>query len=155
MSTARAAALRLLAVHARSRAELGERLALKGFDASTVATVLDDLTGIRLLDDESFARDWVQVRSEVRGSAPAVLRRELLAKGVDAGLIEEAIAGTFPGDAVAGRAWEVGRMRLQRLQGLTPEVQARRLAGYLMRRGYPEGLAKRVAVELTGVFEVH
>jgi hypothetical protein len=49
-------------------------------------------------------------------------------------------------------ATELARTRAQRLPAtLAPEVVARRLIGFLGRRGYPEDLARRVAVQVTGL----
>ncbi len=47
--------LRLLGVRARSRSEMAQRLARRGFDADTIAEVMARLDAHKLLDDEEFA----------------------------------------------------------------------------------------------------
>jgi hypothetical protein len=49
-------------------------------------------------------------------------------------------------------ATELARTRAQRLPAtLAPEVVARRLVGFLGRRGYPEELARLVAIAVSGL----
>ena len=63
---ARDAALRYLASRPRSEAEVRQYLARKGFDDPTVNRVIGRLHEWGYLDDEAFARSWVQDRERFR-----------------------------------------------------------------------------------------
>ena len=63
----RSRALGLLDQRARSRKELRDRLVAADFEPEVVDTVVDDLAGVGLVDDEAFAKEWVRQRHARRG----------------------------------------------------------------------------------------
>ncbi|MFW0784775.1 regulatory protein RecX [Gordonia sp. CPCC 206044] len=147
------AALRLLGVRARSRHEIRDRLARKGFDAETIDDVLIRLDKHHLVDDEDFAAEWVRARGTNSARGRVALRHELRAKGVDAGTIESALAEVDPADerAVAAELVEkkLTPAQLDRLHD-DPAMRDklfRRLVGMLLRRGYPQAMSIDVVNE--------
>jgi len=76
------AAAALLAVRPRSVAETRRRLRHLGYPHSLVAVVVDRLIELDYLDDEAFARAWVESRDRARPRGETALRRELALKGV-------------------------------------------------------------------------
>jgi SOS response regulatory protein OraA/RecX len=54
------AAAAFLAVRPRSVQETRQRLVSLGYEAGLVETVVDRLVGMRYLDDEEFARAWIE-----------------------------------------------------------------------------------------------
>jgi regulatory protein len=133
----RAAALhragRLLSRRPRSAEELRARLRSDGFSASVVEEAMTRLVQLRLVDDAAFARAWVEERA-AGGRSPALLVRELEARGVDRGVAEIAVAEEEVDELAQARNL-AGRW-LGRVAGLPPERQARRIAGVLGRRGF-------------------
>jgi regulatory protein len=113
------------------------------------ATVVDDLGARGYLDDASFARRWVEARSD-RGYGPVRLRAELVARGVAGDLIDAALAALAP-RAPIERARAAARRRLAALRGLPPPRVAARLRDHLLRRGYPASVVARVVRECAGV----
>ncbi|MFW0797324.1 regulatory protein RecX [Gordonia sp. CPCC 205515] len=147
------AALRLLGVRARSRHEMAQRLAGKGFDADTVDDVLARLDKHKLIDDTEFAGEWVRARQANSGRGRVALRQELRAKGVDTAIIESALDEVDPDDerAVAQRlvAKKLTPSQLAQLHD-DPSMRDklfRRLVGMLLRRGYPQAMAIDVVNE--------
>src|SRR6202008_4565346 len=80
---ARALCLRLLTARARTRAELAEQLAKRGYPDALSARVLDRLTDVGLVDDVGFAEQWVHSRRTNAGKGKRALAAELHTKGVD------------------------------------------------------------------------
>jgi len=146
------AALRLLAVRARSRAELERRLGQRGLPQEAVAAALDRLAAVGLVDDAAFARAYAESRAG-RGADAAVIARDLRGRGVDPDLAARASDAAVPAEEQAERCRQVAEARLARMEGLRPEVQFRRLAGYLDRRGYPTGLIGAVVSDLVSFEE--
>lgn len=147
---AKEACLRLLAVRARSRAELAQRLAAKGFTAEVTDRALDRLTEVGLIDDAAFAEQWVHSRHTFSGKGKQALAQELRRKGVapaDAAPALDAITC----DDEADRAAELVRRKLRTLpRNLDRDKALRRLVGMLARRGYPQSTAFAVVkAELT------
>jgi len=80
---ARTILLDALTGQARSRRELRARLAKKGVPDDLAERLLDRFAEVGLVDDEAFARSWVESRRRSRGLARRALAHELRRKGVD------------------------------------------------------------------------
>jgi len=145
---AHSAALRLLSHRERSRVELRSRLARKGFDAPTIDRVLHRLSEAGLQSDERFAASFTLEAHRSRGLATNAVQGQLRRRGIDRQLAAEAATET-PEDEEA-RARDLAERRAARMTGLAPEVRARRLLGYLARRGYPPELCRRLATDAAG-----
>jgi regulatory protein len=131
---------RLLTLRPRTRIEMVERLADAGFDAEVVAATVDRLEELRLVDDAAFARQWIEERARTRGRPPAVLLRELAAKGVDPTVAREALEEMGPDEAA--QAAGVAARLVPRYTDLPLHRQAARLLAALGRRGFSEEAAE-------------
>jgi len=85
------AALRFLEVRQRSIAEVSRRLTRAGYREDLVAGAIDRLTELGMLDDEAFARAWVESRDRAHPRGEHALMLELRQKGVEAPLIAEVL----------------------------------------------------------------
>ncbi len=143
---ARAIVLRQLTGSPKTRAQLASRLAERGCDPQVVAEVLDRFEEVGLVDDAAYAEMFVRSKQRSRGLSRQALAIELRRKGVgadDASRVLDAVDAA--GEAQRARA--LVDARLPRLHGLDRQVQVRRLAGLLARKGYPAGLAAAVVFE--------
>ncbi|WP_237174243.1 recombination regulator RecX [Prescottella equi] len=138
--------LRLLTDRARSRAELEQKLAQKGYPQAVIDTVLDRLTEVKLVDDAAFAEQWVHSRHTYSGKGRRALATELRRKGIDDSTSNEALS-QISADDERERAAELVRKKLLRTTSADisdrddRERLMRRLVGMLARRGYPAGLS--------------
>jgi regulatory protein len=140
--------LRLLAARARSRAELIDKMAKRGYPDEVVETVLGRLVAVGLVDDEDFAAQWVRSRHTYSGKGKRALSAELRTKGVDAEVIAAALDGIDAG-AERVRAEQLVDRKLRRevlADGDDPKVM-RRLVGMLARRGYSQSMAVAVVTD--------
>lgn len=144
---AHAAALRLLTVRARSRAELEQRLSQRGFEPGAVAAALERLEAAGLVDDVAFAAALASSRA-ARGMDAAAVALELRERGVDPALAARAAGDAMPAEDQAARCRQVAEARLAQLGGLSPATQLRRLAAYLARRGYAAEVIHAVVSDL-------
>jgi len=144
----RGQAIRLLAARPRSTADLRARLLRSGASEDQVGAVLTDLAAAGYLDDLAFARDWIVSRMATRPYGLRRLRWELRQKGVPMPLVEQAIQQAFgeeePARAEERHACVLAFRRLGAYDRLAPDVRARRLAGFLERRGFAEATIARV-----------
>jgi regulatory protein len=76
------AAAAFLAVRPRSVSETSKRLVKQGYPQSLVDEVVTRLIEMSYLDDEQFARAWVESRDRAKPRGSTGLRRELALKGV-------------------------------------------------------------------------
>jgi len=141
---ARDAALRLLAYRPRSEEELRSRLARRGLPLDAVEDAMERLREQGLLDDDAFARYWVEARQQSSPRGQRLLRRELLLKGVAAETAGQAVAAVAEEEA-ARRAAE---KKAQSLRNLDYPTFRRRLGQFLLRRGFSYGTAHALVEEL-------
>jgi regulatory protein len=145
---AREAALRLLAVRARSEGELADRLRRKGFSDETARQVLVALSDVGLVDDEAFARAWVDERVRLRPVGPRRLVQELLAKHVDRELAERVIDEAF-GERTELELAMRALTKKTRASGAGSDRRTRaRLHAFLVRRGFSYEVASAALKEL-------
>ncbi|MFI6983306.1 recombination regulator RecX [Embleya sp. NPDC050154] len=142
-ATARAICLRLLTGRARTRAQLADALRRREVPDEVAEYVLGRFTDVGLIDDTAFAGAWVDTRHTGKGLARRALARELRQRGVDAVVVDEAVARLDPEQELETARALVAR-RLPGTRGLDRDKRIRRLAGMLARKGYGEGLALRV-----------
>ena len=144
---ARQTLLDQLAVRARSRHELAEKLRGKDVPEEVARPLLDRFTEVGLIDDAAFAQAWVEQRSRTKGLGRRMLSQELRHKGVDQVHIEAALE-EIGRDEERDTAHALAVKRLRTLSRLEPAVKRRRLEGFLARKGYPGGLVADVVREV-------
>lgn len=128
----------LLGRRAHSRHELAQKL--RGPEALK-ERVLNRLAELRLIDDEAFARAWIEERCARKGRE--ALLHELASKGIDPETAEAAWAQVAP-DEIA-RAIEIASKHLPKVARRSPLQQAVAIHGLLLRRGFPQEVAEEAA----------
>lgn len=77
------AVARFLEARSRSIAEVRRRLGGAGYRSDLVDGAIARMTELGMLDDEVFARAWVESRDRVRPRGERAIREELRLKGID------------------------------------------------------------------------
>ncbi|HKG24646.1 MAG TPA: RecX family transcriptional regulator [Thermomicrobiales bacterium] len=142
------AAMNLLARRPRSEREIRDRLKRKGYPPETIDAAVGKLEGWRYLDDEAFARYWVENREANKPRGRRLLEQELRLKGVDRETIRQTIDETELDESSA--ALSLARTKLRTYGKLDPAVARRRLGAFLVRRGYGYDVVKPVLDQLFG-----
>lgn len=65
---------------------------ISGYSPTLATRVLDKLQQKDYVNDEKFARWWIESRNQTKGTSLRKLRAELMAKGVHATIIDEVVA---------------------------------------------------------------
>lgn len=86
------AAARFLEARSRSVAEVRRRLTGAGYRADLVEGAIERMTELGMLDDDAFARAWVESRDRARPRGERAIREELRLKGVDRAVIDDVLA---------------------------------------------------------------
>ena len=149
------AALRFLESRARSTAEVRQRLVTHGYRPDLVENCLSRLTELGMLDDEAFARAWVESRDRARPRGERALRAELHQKGVERAIVDAVLEDradtsddpSGPGvDEDAARRLLIKNARaLERIAD--PRARRQRAHALLARNGFDPDTASRVARE--------
>ena len=138
-------ALNLIGYRARSEGELRERLGRYGYAPETIEAVIGRLGELAYLDDEEFARQRAQEKARKYG--PRRVSADLMKRGVGRELASRAVAGEFEGRSELEDARSAAA---RRYNGEGSEAKARRVYGFLARRGYSAGVCAEVAKEHRG-----
>ena len=142
-------ALNLLGYRARSEAEVRERMRRYGFAAGTADVVVERLGELGYLDDTEFAR--IKAHEKARRYGPRRVALELRKSGVGGEVAAEAVENEFAGRSELEEARSAA---LRRYNGEGSEAQARRVYGFLARRGYSGEVCAEVAREHRGSTQV-
>jgi regulatory protein len=128
-------AIHQLARRGMSRWELEQVLAKREVDEATAVAELDRLESIGLVDDAALAISLVYAMHTRKGSGRGAIEQELRRRHFHDDVIADAMAGVDGHDELE-RATELATARARQLRAVEYEVAARRLSGYLARKGY-------------------
>jgi regulatory protein len=149
-----AAAARLLESRSRTTADVRARLVRAGWPARFIEQALERLSEIGLLDDEAYARGWLESRDRGRPRGERVLRQELRLRGVPgdtatAALEERREAADADGGRGSADEAAAAHLLQRRASALAripdPRVRGQRAYALLARNGFDPDVAGRVA----------
>jgi regulatory protein len=136
-------AFKFLSYRPRSEAEVRAKLAKLDFSEEITATTLERLRSLKLLNDETFARNWTLRRAEDRGYGPLRIEMELRQKGIDKSLISHVLREAFGGHEGKERARTLLGKRF-RDKDLGDRKVLHRAIAFLQRRGYRSSVIAEV-----------
>jgi SOS response regulatory protein OraA/RecX len=155
------AAARFLEARSRSVAEVRRRLTHAGYRRDLVEGAIERMVELGILDDEAFARAWVESRDRARPRGERAIRAELALKGVERTSVDLVLAerrdaapgreGQFEGGttdrspdrAAAERLIAKHKRSLQRL--LDPRQRRQRAYQLLASNGFDPETCREVA----------
>jgi regulatory protein len=125
-------ALKLIARRPRSETEVRDNLKKHGVLPELIDAEIARLRESGLLNDDAFAKLWVENRAAFRPRSKRALQVELKRKGVPPAAMKAALAEVNDAEA----AHRLATQRARRLSALPREEFRRKLASYLARRGF-------------------
>ncbi len=136
--------LGLLATRPRSRWELQSYLDRKKTDSETAESLLKKLESLKLIDDSSFARRWIENRRLLKPTSERKLRMELQQKRVASNIIDEALREDETDELEVLRALVDRKKHLSRFK-----ADKQKFMQFLARQGFNYGDIKSVLDEQT------
>jgi regulatory protein len=137
-------ALRYLDYRPRSRAEVRRNLEKHDISAEVINDVFKRLERSGLVNDERFAQDWVQNRSDFRPRSRRALAYELRQRGLNDTAIEKALEGLNEETL----AYQAAVRQSRRYEGLEMRDFRNKLGSYLARRGFSYEIIKNVVARV-------
>lgn len=125
-------ALRLLSYRPRSEREIKDRLAKKGIAPQIRDATVGRLRETGLIDDEAYARTFVESRGRTSPRGRRLIAAELRAKGVSKPIAEEASVDIDEPEA----AYRAAVRRARSLTKVSLTDFRRRVGDFLVRRGF-------------------
>ena len=114
----------------------GEFYEKKGVSNISVEQVLSRLIEKKYIDDEKFAKFWVENRNQRKGSSIKKLKSELFSKGVSSDIIEQVLSESNRNDED-----EIQKIIAKKAKKYTDE---QKLIAYLARQGFSFDEIKKV-----------
>lgn len=126
-------AIKFIGYRMRTEAEVRDKLKEKSVPEDVVEEVLKRLRRSSIVDDERFAQNWVENRSEFRPRSRRALSFELRQKGIPEEVIENSLSEATDDQELAYLA---ATKHFRRLKGLEWPEFRRKMSGFLARRGF-------------------
>jgi len=136
VNKARNYALRLLELRGRSVKDIRDKLKAKTVSPQDSDLVIEYLLSLGLLDDEKFARDWIDSRRRLKPMGPARMRAELIKKGIARDIIDQTLAEFVKDADLESLALPLAERKMRSWRGLEREKIIGRMTGFLGRRGF-------------------
>jgi regulatory protein len=125
--------LHFLSYRPRSLAEVRQHLIRRNTSGPLLEETLSRLQNAGLINDEAFARTWVENRNTFHPRGKAVLRMELRNKGLSDKIVQTVLDSQVDEEAMA---FVAARKYARRLTSLERSEFRHKLGGYLARRGF-------------------
>ena len=136
-------ALGMIARRSRSEWEMREYLKRKEYDPELIDELVERLYMSKWLDDEDFARKWVDNRRLLKATSKRRLTQELKAKRVSDDIIQSVIAEDETDEITVLRELVVRKAQQTRYQ------DTQKLMAYLIRQGFNYADIKSVLTDTT------
>jgi regulatory protein len=133
-------AINYLSYRQRSSKEVMDHLTKKGFSRECSEAVTSQLKSVQMVNDLEFARAFVRDRLKRKPTGKALLRMQLLAKGITSSITDMVLAELISPQGQQASALQAAKRKIQITQfskrNLDEEKQRKRLLDFLLRRGF-------------------
>lgn len=141
-------ALRYLQIRQRSEKEIRDYLKKKKASGESIDQIVLRLKHHKFLDDELFAKLWVESRTRTKPRSKWLLQRELKEKGVSQSIIKAGLASMTEAKSDLILAKEAIERRIARVHNLPKNEIYQKVGGFLARRGFNWEISKRAIDDL-------
>ena len=142
-------AINFISYRPRSSKEVTDKLTRKGFAVDLVREEVERLRELMLINDLEFARMFTRDKLRGKPMGRALLRRKLLDKGISFQATERVLKEyvTDENEQEAARTLATRKLKASRARfsELEPAVRQKRLADYLLNRGFSTEIAYKIA----------
>lgn len=141
-------ALRFLGYRVRSEKEIRDKLIEKEFHPKIIEKTILKLKKTGQIDDEEFARTWIEDRCAVKPSGKYLIIRELKQKGVRQEIIDKVLKKMLPEEKEIILALKVAQKKAKVYKALPRQEFNQKISAHLARRGFSWEIIKRILNKL-------
>ena len=141
---------RLLSRRMHSAAELKRKLLSKKFPPERIEEAVTELIERQYLDDEKFAEKYADEKLKNSRTGLIKIRGELIAKGVDKGIIEKVLSKMDNSEILLKNALLLSKIKISTSQfkSIPPKKQNEKLFRFLISKGYQGEVIKSALKKL-------
>jgi regulatory protein len=130
-------ALEFLSYRTRSEKEVRDKLRVKSVELGTIDKIIEKLKEKRFINDEEFARQWIENRNRFKPRSARLIAIELKQKGISAEIIESVTKDQELGaQSDLESAKKLAEKRIERLKNLPKQEIYTKLGRYLASKGF-------------------
>jgi regulatory protein len=138
-------AINYLSYRPRSSKEITFHLTKKGFEQECAEGVTRHLQSVKMIDDDRFAHTFVRDRLKRKPTGQALLRQQLLAKGISSAMADKVLTELVSPQSQQASALLAAKRKIQLTQHLAKKIDAekrkKRILDFLLRRGFSYEIA--------------
>lgn len=136
-------ALNLIARRIHSSRELQLKLLQKRFNKKLIAEVIQNLSDNNIINDEAFAKIFVDEKSRTKHWGRSKLKGELIKRGISNDLIERVLQSEMHDDSEHLKKLVEKKANILRKRNYTDQQLKQKLFSYLMSKGFEIDLIKK------------
>ena len=130
-------ALEFLSYRTRSEKEVREKLKLKQAEPQVIEKVISKLKEKRFINDEEFARQWIENRERFKPRSLRLIRLELRQKGIEGEILERVVRDLeFNSESELEQAKRLVEKRIDKVRGLPKQEIYQKLGRFLASKGF-------------------
>jgi regulatory protein len=133
---AKSIAIKYVAYRERSKKEVANHLAKKEFSEDIVNQTLSELATLGYIDDERFSFNWGSLRANNKKLGKNRVLKELLEKGVDLQVAEQAVEKIYLNIDESLFAITIAKNKLASMQDRNTRQKLQATAQFLDRQGF-------------------
>ena len=126
-----------------SKSQMTRHLEREGYSEQTIETIITELIHTGHIRDKLFAENWIHRRLNSNPRGRTLLKQELIEKGVDRDIAEQALTKVKDEDQER-LAFEIAEKQAKKYTHLPIQTAQRRLHGFLARRGFASEMIVRI-----------
>lgn len=139
--------LHYLSFRPRTELEMVRHLKTKEYDEDMIDELTKEWIKLGYLDDQAFAKQWVEERVRYKKKGRLLLREELKQKGISTKIIHEVLDHIDQKEEYKA-CLELAQKKIKTLDNLAEQKEKYKLYSYLQRRGYTYEIIQSVLLEL-------
>jgi regulatory protein len=134
--------LRFAMVRPRSEKEIRDYFRRKKVHESLHEKLFEKLRHFELIDDEKFAKWWIDQRANFKPKPKRILIQELRIKGIDKEIIDEVLGEEVVDEEKMAK--ELIEKKMYKWKGLEPHLARQKMSQYLVGKGFGWDVIEKV-----------
>jgi len=145
-------ALRYLGYKPRTASQIRDYLSKKGFESRDIERVIQSFIEKKYLDDEDYAKLWIDERKRMRPRGRYLLRQELIYRGIEENLVEDVLHQNLSDQDEVALITQLMKKKWKPHSFPNGFEMKKKMVPFLQRKGFPLDLILSVINKLKEEF---
>lgn len=137
-------AYRFLNYKPRSEKEVRRKLAQKKISEKTIDEIITSLKDLKFIDDENYAKMYVETKVTLKPEGRRVLKMRLADKGINKELSQKTVEDNYSEETEIKKAKDLINKYSKRVKAKTPADKKQKIYRHLLSKGFSYDVISRV-----------